>query len=79
MATVTAAGYRRSGSHWKLIATKRIGKANEWFWFSVGTCSLTTTQLQGVSPVTAYDSIKVSLLIAPALGCSGTFSKHWRP
>jgi hypothetical protein len=79
MATVTAAGYRRSGRHWKLIATKRIGKANQWFWFSVETCSLTTTQLQGVSPVTASDSIKVSLLITPALGCSGTFSKHWRP
>ena len=79
MATVTAAGYRRSGAHWELIASKRIGEANEWFWFSVETCSLTTTQLQGVSPVTAYDSIKVSLLNTPAIGCSRTFIKHWRP
>ena len=78
-ATVTAAGYRRSGAHWKLIASKRVGKANQWFWFSVQTCSLTATQLQGVSPVTTYDSIKISLLITPAVGCSRTFSEHWRP
>ena len=78
-ATVTAAGYRRSGVHWKLIASKRIGKAFQWFWFSVQTCSLTTTQLQGVSLVTTYDSIKVSLLVTPAVGCSGTFSESWRP
>jgi hypothetical protein len=77
--TVTAAGYRRSGTGWKLIATKRIGKANGWFWFSTETCSLTTTQLKGVSPVTAVDSIKVSLLITPAIGCSAPLSKHWRP
>ncbi len=79
MATVTAAGFRRSGSHWKLIAKKRIGKANEWFWFSVDTCSLTTTQFQGVTPTMRVASIKVSLLITPAIGCSPTFSKHWLP
>jgi ABC-type amino acid transport substrate-binding protein len=79
MATVTAAGYRRSGTHWKLIATKRIGTANQWFWFSVDTCSLTTTQLQGVTPTTRVASIKISLLITPAIGCSRTFSKHWQP
>jgi hypothetical protein len=78
LATVTAAGYRRSGTHWKLIARKRVGKANQWFWFSVQTCSLTTTQLQG-EPPTASDSITVSLLITPAIGCSGTFSEHWKP
>ena len=79
MATVTAAGYRRSGTHWKLIATKRIGMANQWSWFSVDTCSLTTTQLQGVTPTTRVASIKISLLITPAIGCSRTFSKHWQP
>lgn len=66
--TVTAAGYRPAGTHWKLIATKRIGKANGWFWFSTDTCSL-TTQLKGVAPTRAVDSIKVRLLITPALGC----------
>src|SRR5256884_7795607 len=35
-ATVTAAGYRRSGSHWALIATKRIGQAPRGVWFSAG-------------------------------------------
>jgi hypothetical protein len=79
MATVTAAGYRRSGTHWRLIATRRIGTANQWFWFAVDTCSLTTTQLQGVTPTERVASIKISLLITPAIGCSRTFSKHWQP
>jgi hypothetical protein len=81
LATVTAAGFRRSGSGWQLIAVKRIGKASGWFWFSVQTCSLTTTQLKNdTSPaVVRFDSIKVSLLITPAIGCSGTFSKRWTP
>jgi hypothetical protein len=79
MATVSAAGYRRSGTHWKLIATKRIGTVNQWFWFAVDTCSLTTTQLQGVTPTKRVASIKISLLITPAVGCSRTFSKHWQP
>jgi ABC-type amino acid transport substrate-binding protein len=79
MATVRAAGYQRSGNHWKLIAIKRIGKANQWFWFSVEACRLTIRQLKGVSPVRTVDSIKVSLLITPALGCSPTLAKRWRP
>jgi hypothetical protein len=81
LATVTAAGFRRSGSGWQLIATKRIGKASGWFWFSVQTCSLKTTQLKNNAspPVVRFDSIKVSLLITPAVGCSGTFSKRWTP
>ena len=82
-ATVTAAGYRRSDSHWKLIATKRIGKANGWLWGDVDTCSLTTTQFQAnpspPPPVSTLDSIKVSLLLGPALGCSRTYSKRWMP
>jgi hypothetical protein len=84
LATVTAAGYRRSGSAWTLITTKRIGKASGWFWFSVETCALTITQLKNNTvspspPVVRFDSIKVSLLITPAIGCSGTFSQRWRP
>src|SRR5215470_1761317 len=82
LATVTAAGFQRSGNHWKLIARKRIGKASEWFWFSVETCSLKTTQLKNNTvspspPVVRFDSIKVSLLITPAIGCSGTFTKRF--
>ena len=84
LATVTAAGYRRSGTGWTLIATKRIGKASGWFWFSVETCSLRTTQLKNNTvspspPVVTFDSIKVSLLITPATGCSRTYSKRWTP
>lgn len=84
LATVTAAGFRRSGGRWQLIAVKRIGKVSEWFWFSVETCSLKATQLKNntVSPspaVLPFDSIKVSLLITPAIGCSGTFTKRFTP
>jgi hypothetical protein len=84
LATVTATGYRRSGSGWKLIATKRIGKASGWFWFSVQTCSLKTTQFKNNAvspspPVVRFDTIQVSLLITPAIGCSRTYSKRWTP
>jgi hypothetical protein len=78
-ATVTAAGYRRSGAGWQLIAVKRIGAANQWFWFAVGTCSLNITQFRPGSPVRNVDSIKVSLLATPALGCTEPFSEHWKP
>lgn len=78
-ATVTAAGYQRSGAGWKLIAVKRIGAPNQWFWFAVDTCSLNITQFQGVSPVQNTDSIKVSLLATPALGCTQPMSEHWKP
>lgn len=78
-ATVTAAGYRRSGSGWNLIAVKRIGAPNQWFWYAVETCSLNVTEFQGVSPVQTVDSIKVSLLATPALGCTKPFGEHWTP
>ena len=81
--TVTASGYERSGSRWKLIAAKRIGKANGWEWFSVATCSLTTTEYKNnvkpSPPVIPYDSIRVSLLITPAVGCSPSYSARWQP
>ncbi len=84
LATVTAAGYRRAGSGWQLIATKRIGKASGWFWFSVDTCSLRTTQLRNNTvspspPVVRFDSIRASLLITPAIGCSQAYSERWTP
>jgi hypothetical protein len=46
MATVTAAGYRHTSCGWKLIATKRIGQASQWFWYPAEACSLTVTQLK---------------------------------
>jgi hypothetical protein len=78
-ATVTAAGYQRSGAGWKLIAVKRIGAPNQWFWFAVDTCSLNITQFKGVSPVQNVDSIRVSLLATPALGCTNPISEVWKP
>ena len=78
-ATVTAAGYERSGTGWKLIAVKRIGKPGQWFWHTVQTCSLNITEFKGISPVQVFDSAKVSLLATPALGCSQTFSEQWQP
>jgi hypothetical protein len=80
MATVTAAGYRHTSRGWKLIATKRIGKASQWFWYPAEVCSLTVTQLKpGPSTATFSDTITVSLLETPALGCSRTYARHWRP
>jgi len=82
-ATVTANGYRYSGGHWTLIAAKRVGRVNGWQWFSVDTCSLTVTQFknnaQPSPPVIPFDSMKVSLLLGPALGCSSTHSQRWTP
>ena len=78
-ATVTAAGYQRSGAGWKLIAVKRIGAPNQWFWHAVDTCSLNITQVTGVSPVQNADSIRVSLLATPALGCTKPITEHWKP
>jgi hypothetical protein len=79
MATLTATGYRRSGNHWKAMATKRIGKPNEWFWFALDTCSLTVRQSGGLDPVRTDDSMKVTLLVTPTLGCVSTQSKTWHP
>jgi hypothetical protein len=83
MATVTAAGYQRSGSHWRLIGAQSVGSAGGWFWFSVDTCSLTVTQLKntktGNPPAATFDSAKVSLLVTPAIGCSPTFAAHFKP
>jgi len=79
MGTVTAAGYQRSGTHWQLISSKRIGKANGWFWYSTQTCSLTTTQLEGAAPTKEVHSITVRLLITPALGCSLPIGARWKP
>jgi hypothetical protein len=76
---VTAAGFRRAGTHWQLISRKRIGKANGWFWFPTETCAFTTTQLKGAAPTTTDDSITVSLLVTPALGCARPISKRWQP
>jgi hypothetical protein len=82
-ATVTANGYRHAGSHWALIAAKRVGPVNGWEWSSVATCSLTVTQFQGNAqpspPFIPFDSMKVSLLLGPALGCSTTYSQRWTP
>jgi len=81
--TLTARGYERSGSKWKLIAAKRIGAADSWDWFSVATCSLTATEsrnnVEPSPPVIRYDSISVSLLFSPAVGCTRSYTEHWQP
>ena len=82
-ATVTANGYRHADGHWALIAAKRVGPVNGWEWFSVDACSLTVTQFkdnaQPSPPFIPFDSMKVSLLLGPALGCSTTYSQRWTP
>ena len=80
-ATVTAAGYQNSAGHWKLIGQKRIGAAGQWFWYSTEVCGLAdghrtqaVFQLRG-----ALEPLTVSLLMTPALGCSGNVSASWGP
>lgn len=80
LATVTAAGYRHTPRGWKLIATKRIGKASGWSWFATEVCSLRTTQLKPLpSSAKPADSIRVSLLWGPAIGCLGPYTRQWQP
>lgn len=78
-ATVTAAGYERSGTGWRLLAVKRLGKIGQWFWNTVQTCSLNITETKGISPVQVFDSARISLLATPALGCIQSFSERWQP
>jgi hypothetical protein len=78
-ATVTVAGYERSGAGWRLLAVKRLGKPGQWFWHTVQTCSLEITETKGISPVQVFDSAKISLLATPALGCIQSFSERWKP
>jgi hypothetical protein len=78
-ATVTAAGYRHTPRGWTLIATKRIGKASQWSWGATDVCSLTVTQLKPLpSSAATSDTITVSLLWGPAIGCLGPSTKSWR-
>ena len=79
-ATVTAAGYRHTPNGWKLIATKRIGKAASWSWFATDVCSLKVTQFTPEpSSAKPSDSIRVKLLWGPAIGCLGPYTRHWQP
>ena len=77
-ATVTAAVFRHTSHGWKLIATKRIGKANGWFWYSVGVCSFGVTRfVPATDPPLTSNTIRASLLMTPALGCSKTYTTRW--
>ncbi len=79
-ATVTAAGYQETSRGWRLIATRQVGTASRWFWFSTTVCSLTVTQFKPLpSSAATSDTMTVSLLETPALGCSKTYTKRWKP
>ena len=79
-ATVSAAGYENTAQGWKLIAAKTIGKPNQWFWYSVSVCGLTVTQLKPESSSAApSDTVTVTLLMTPALGCSGAITEDFGP
>jgi hypothetical protein len=79
MATVTAAAYQQTASGWTLIATMQIGDASQWSWYATGVCSFTVTALApAANPiVTASESITVSLLATPAIGCVGPYTSDW--
>ena len=80
-ATVTAAGYQNATGHWKLIGrAQQIGDAGQWFWYSTEVCSLTVTQLKPLpSSAERSDTLTVSLLMTPALGCFPDLSASWEP
>ncbi len=83
MASIAAAGYRHAAHGWKLIATKRIGAAGRWSWYATEVCSLTVTQLKPAPPAGSpaavrWDSITVSLLWGPAIGCVPPITRYWR-
>jgi hypothetical protein len=79
MATVTAAAYQQTQSGWTLIATRQIGGASQWSWYATGVCSFTVSLLApAANPiVTASESITVSLLATPAIGCVGPYTYDW--
>jgi len=60
-----------------------VGPVKGWEWFSVDTSSMTATQFKNnaepSAPFIPFDSMKASLVLGPALGCSTTFSKRWTP
>ena len=71
---------RHTPHGWKLIATKRIGKAASWSWFATDVCSLKVTQFTPEpSSAKPSDSITVNLLSGPAIGCLGPYTRHWQP
>ncbi len=81
LATVTATGYQHTSAGWKPIATKTIGTPNQWFWYSVEVCSLTTTEFKTSSSGMTVDSdtMRLSLLATPAIGCTKTYTESWKP
>ncbi len=79
-ATVTAAGYRHTPRGWKLIATKRIGKAGFWSWFATDVCNIKVTQFKPEpSSARPADSMSVLMLWGPAIGCLGPYTRNWQP
>jgi hypothetical protein len=79
-ATVTAAGYQNVAGHWHLMGSKRVGPAGRWFWYSTDVCGLTVTQLKPEpSSAAPSDTLTVSLLMGPALGCTPNITQTWGP
>jgi hypothetical protein len=69
--------HQRSGTRWRLIARKTVGKPDQWPWYAVEVCSLTVTQStnlpEGPAPL---EAATVSLL-TPLAGCSKGYAKDW--
>jgi hypothetical protein len=77
---VTASGYQQTSTGWTLISSTTVGQPGQWFWYSVEACSFTVTQLKPLpSSAEPFDSMRVSLLETPALGCSKTYHATWKP
>jgi hypothetical protein len=75
-----SAGYENTAQGWKLIAARTIGNPNQWFWNSVSVCGLTVTQLKPEPSSAAWsDTVTVTILMTPALGCSAAITEDFGP
>ena len=62
------------------MGSKRVGAAGRWLWYSTDVCGLTVTQLKPEpSSAAPSDTLTVSLLIGPALGCTPNITETWQP
>ena len=65
-ATVRVIGYIKKGSGWQVVKRERVGAPNSWFWFSVSVCSIWAAP---AGPQASRDTVKLSLLVSPSVGC----------
>ena len=72
LATVRAYVYKPVSHGWRLVTRITVGKRNGWFWFPVSVCTVSATPGHWEP-----NSLTVSLLITPSIGCSEPKTVRW--